>query len=505
MRYFGVVFFLFLIGLAIPVFANEPKPVWINVLDYGIFDANDDVITNELVVGQEYKIKTQLESEIDIPVTFSYSIQIIDKNKHHAEIVEEFKAESILQTGDVHHTSFGFIPQYAGSFRTLAVFTNVMDGTTIGAVPQYDFEVVSHITTEKKPETETISDKMSDNQSTNRDSIPNGDVDYPVPTEYVLSPPLKQFKSGITSMDIQCKDDLQLILKTSDDSPACVTSVTKQHLMDRGWAKSKSIEEIKHNYESIRQNIIRIEDGRISLYPENTCASIDLQLLSEHDMQQYQNNERELDKSNTLQITDADLDEIPIVEELIYAMQFTEFPYNDSSHVYFEGIDFVEYEFFLMDKMIDKYGGAQKDYFMKLDADYEERLTNPKLQGFSNEFLAPQIVYDGKIYSIGGTVFWTSDESKLSMSVHLKDSVDETQKSVTLTEEDMKSIPKIRDAIENIGTIKESIYAHKGLPEEQWNEYREWFEQKSQERLNADDFRLMQYDERFYSVAFGIC
>ena len=65
-----------------------------------------------------------------------------------------------------------------------------------------------------------------------------------------------------------------------DNTPACVTLVTKQHLMGQGWAKIQSIDEIKMNTESIRQNIIRIEDGFIALYPENMCASIDLDLLT---------------------------------------------------------------------------------------------------------------------------------------------------------------------------------------------------------------------------------
>jgi hypothetical protein len=69
----------------------------------------------------------------------------------------------------------------------------------------------------------------------------------------------------------------------------------------------------------------------------------------------------------------------------------------------------------------------------------------------------------------------------------------------------MKSVPKIKQAIEDIGTIQESINGRKGLPEDQWNEYREWFKQKSQEQLNTDRFRLIQYDEQFYLVGFGIC
>jgi len=110
------------------------------------------------------------------------------------------------------------------------------------------------------------------------------------------------------------------------------------------------------------------------------------------------------------------------------------------------------------------------------------------------------------VYSIGGTMFWMSNEhDPISMSVSPKDSIEDDEKFITLTDEDMKSIPRIKEAIENIGTVKESIFGNKGLPEEQSNEYIEWFKQKSQDRLNVDKFRLIQYDEQIYSVGFSIC
>jgi hypothetical protein len=316
--------------------------------------------------------------------------------------------------------------------------------------------------------------------------------------------PLKQFNSGIPFDEIQCKDSLVLIQKF-DGSPACVKSVTKQHLMDRGWAEQVSFDKIKSNPELMKQNIIRIEDGRISLYPENTCASISLFLPTEKEIQRYKNDEKGLNESNTLQITSGDFNEIPIIEELIYAVNTLEFPYNKYSSADLDGLTFVEYEFFLMEKAIEKYGGSQKDYFIKLDNDYKERFANPAKQGFTNTFEAPLIVYNNQTYSVGSTVFWVSDEHEPKRMNVYPDEIKEDEKFIVLTDEDMKSVPKIKQAIEDIGTIQESINGRKGLPEDQWNEYREWFKQKSQEQLNADRFRMIQYDEQFYSVAFGIC
>lgn len=52
----------------------------------------------------------------------------------------------------------------------------------------------------------------------------------------ILSP-LKQFMSGITASEVKCDQDFQLILKASNDFPACVKPNTVEILIDRGWAK----------------------------------------------------------------------------------------------------------------------------------------------------------------------------------------------------------------------------------------------------------------------------
>ncbi|MHB8601892.1 MAG: hypothetical protein ACYC9R_04555, partial [Nitrosotalea sp.] len=50
--------------------------------------------------------------------------------------------------------------------------------------------------------------------------------------------PLQQFLSGIAAKDIKCENDLQLILKAEDGSPACVKPTTYNILIERGWANN---------------------------------------------------------------------------------------------------------------------------------------------------------------------------------------------------------------------------------------------------------------------------
>ena len=171
--------------------------------------------------------------------------------------------------------------------------------------------------------------------------------------------------------------------------------------------------------------------------------------------------------------------------------------------------EIVDYEFFIIEKSIQKYGDSKEDYILKLDSNLDKRLANPQKEGFSNEIILPQIVYDDKVYSVGSTVFWVSDEHEMkSLSAYLKNSLSEDEKFVTLTDDDMKSIPKVKQAIEKIGTELQSIVAFKGMPEDpDWNHYRDWFQQKSSEQFDLDEVYVhgFVYKEEYYDLGFPIC
>src|SRR6185312_13417074 len=49
--------------------------------------------------------------------------------------------------------------------------------------------------------------------------------------------PLMQFKSGMGAKDVKCILGFELILKTENNSPACVELETAQQFVGRGWAK----------------------------------------------------------------------------------------------------------------------------------------------------------------------------------------------------------------------------------------------------------------------------
>ena len=63
-------------------------------------------------------------------------------------------------------------------------------------------------------------------------------VDTCVMIKIIHAPPLKQMNVGIGALDVSCKPDFQLVLKTTNNLPACVSSTTADELVKRGWALS---------------------------------------------------------------------------------------------------------------------------------------------------------------------------------------------------------------------------------------------------------------------------
>jgi len=49
-------------------------------------------------------------------------------------------------------------------------------------------------------------------------------------------PPIKQMKMGVSSQEVLCNEGMELIFKSTDGSPKCVSSTAAEKLVARGWA-----------------------------------------------------------------------------------------------------------------------------------------------------------------------------------------------------------------------------------------------------------------------------
>ena len=337
----------------------------------------------------------------------------------------------------------------------------------------------------------------------NKDWFDMLDIFYPAP--------LKQLESGLYSFEVKCKDNLELVFKYSDSSPACVKPESVTKLTARtGWMDSLNAfvrpESKLSESEVMPLDIANVEDKYVHLNPVDMCATFSLRLLSSDDLKQTMSGTKDV---VFFELDDQSMNEFPVLGELIRATHHIESPSNKYAQTEIGLREFVDYEFFIMEKAIAKYNDTQDDYFMKLDDNLDEKLEDPKKQGFSNEFLAPQIVYNDQTYTLDSTVFWIANEHEMqSMSIHLQDHLKEDKKYITLTDKDMDSIPKIKQTIGKIGTELESIVAFKGMPENpDWNNYREWFDQKKTEQFNLDEVYVKGFvrEGEYYDLGFLIC
>ncbi len=57
------------------------------------------------------------------------------------------------------------------------------------------------------------------------------------PDSHFILPPLKLYKAGIPIEEIHCKSNLELAIKSSNESPVCLKPKTIDILYDRGWIK----------------------------------------------------------------------------------------------------------------------------------------------------------------------------------------------------------------------------------------------------------------------------
>lgn len=61
------------------------------------------------------------------------------------------------------------------------------------------------------------------------------------PEYLAFEKPLKQIMHGALPKDVSCNNDLILILKYSDGSPACVKPSTVPTLLERGWGQDPRV------------------------------------------------------------------------------------------------------------------------------------------------------------------------------------------------------------------------------------------------------------------------
>lgn len=79
-------------------------------------------------------------------------------------------------------------------------------------------------------------------------------VDRCVMVKMMHLPPMIQMETGLGALDVSCNAGLQLVLKASDASPACVTPPAAAKLVTWGWALGQDrMDKIRAQFEPAGQ------------------------------------------------------------------------------------------------------------------------------------------------------------------------------------------------------------------------------------------------------------
>ncbi|MCA9827851.1 MAG: hypothetical protein KC444_05600, partial [Nitrosopumilus sp.] len=109
------------------------------------------------------------------------------------------------------------------------------------------------------------------------------------------------------------------------------TGVYPYHIKENPNAEGRLIfEHAEHEpYEPQQLDIANIEDRHIRLNPADTCATISLELMSPDELGQTRSGTKDV---VFLELDKKDIEGMPILDELIRATHYLEFPANDYSH-----------------------------------------------------------------------------------------------------------------------------------------------------------------------------
>ncbi|HEX5358586.1 MAG TPA: hypothetical protein VFW99_01575, partial [Candidatus Nitrosotalea sp.] len=106
-----------------------------------------------------------------------------------------------------------------------------------------------------------------------------------IPKWLTTKSPLEQYNSGISANMVVCQENLQLVIKTRDNSPACVKPETVGTLLERGWAKnlistlSGFLEQSYRNATNRNGTVIDSHDIDVKWYPIGAGSSVLVQVF----------------------------------------------------------------------------------------------------------------------------------------------------------------------------------------------------------------------------------
>ena len=197
-------------------------------------------------------------------------------------------------------------------------------------------------------------------------------------------------------------------------------------------------------------------------------TEIAVTLYSEYELKERTNQLEYGGSSTSLFVTDSDLADYPVILELIQENLKKEIPKNDDAKIM---INYEQLEFIfesLAPFYAEKYGGTPDQYISISDQrdDGDE---------YYYEFDAEFFRVDNQMYGFRD-LYPVSDFNNIKFEVHTQEMNHWIKdfEVADLTSEDLQKIPKLKEAIDEIGKYDLNVQSRKGMVESEFNEYRDW-------------------------------
>ncbi len=227
-------------------------------------------------------------------------------------------------------------------------------------------------------------------------------------------------------------------------------------------------------------------------------TEIAVTLYSEYKLKERVNHEEYGGEYTSLTVTDSDLAEHPVILELIQENLKKDIPKNEKSKII---INYEELKF-IFESMAsfysEKYSGG---------AAYYTSINDERDEGGKYYYKLKEEYFrvDDQLYNLKD-LYAIDDFNLIEFKVHTQEMNRWIKdfKIVDLTSEDLQKIPKLKEAIDEIGKYDMNVQSRKGMVESEFNEYRDWA--KSLGLVDRTNHSIgnsfIEYDGKIYHIYF---
>ncbi|RDJ31553.1 MAG: hypothetical protein DWQ18_01720 [Crenarchaeota archaeon] len=227
---------------------------------------------------------------------------------------------------------------------------------------------------------------------------------------------------------------------------------------------------------------------------ENSCASVHVSKLSEYDISRMQ--------EVPILISSEQLTQSRIIHDLVVQAEKTTPPKNDRGYAELSLDEVVSIHKLFRDEIANQKGNPD-DYVEPTPPVYQKKMEQQNMTDYIYSVkIMPKLSYEDNTYVING-IFSFPPETIQYVNVQLDNYEYSNTMLIEMDDDALSHYPKIRDALNQIGTRDDSVNISKGADENAWNDARKWYDEQIIQ--NGTRSSYFEYNDNTYTVGFAIC